>query len=256
MITSSNVLTNKEKKIIKNAIVNKAHSYCKWPQCIISGDKVTEEQALDIIKRTDDFYVYPIGNNRVFIKMAMEALKIPQETPIKDTDTAEEINKKFETDINNKEKYFKKNKIIAQSISYLKNSYISSCFIAGYCGWVHTDGTIGYSFNIGKWPTAKEIVDDLFLFGENFPYLKMFVTIMDNENDYATKSLDTYILDHGQVHLLEEPIPIEELDLTIGQEYAGENELDMDFVTRILSNASENKFSIEELKSWNMVEID
>ena len=249
-------MTSIDKENIKKTIVDKAHEYCKWPQCIISGDKVTEEQALDIIKRTDDFYVYPIGNNRVFIKMAIEALKIPQETPIKNTDTAEEIRKKFETDTKNKEEYFKKNKIITQDISYIKNSYISSSFIFGYCGWVHIDGTIGYSFNIGKWPTAEEIVNDLFLLGENFPYLKMFVTIMDNENGYATKSLDTYVLDHGQVYLLEKPIPIKELDLTIGQEYAGENELDIDIVTRILSNASENKFSIEELKSWNMVGID
>ena len=35
----------------------------KWPQCIITGERVTLEQADEIIRRTDTFLTFGFGGN-------------------------------------------------------------------------------------------------------------------------------------------------------------------------------------------------
>lgn len=49
----------------------------KWTQCVINGKKITEKQALEIIRRTDTFFFGCEGNNNIFNKKVKEICKRP-----------------------------------------------------------------------------------------------------------------------------------------------------------------------------------
>lgn len=49
----------------------------KWTQCVINGDKITEEQALEIIRRTDSFFFGFDGNNKKFNEIAERICRRP-----------------------------------------------------------------------------------------------------------------------------------------------------------------------------------
>ena len=49
----------------------------KWPKMVVTGKKLTVEQALEIIRRTDSFFSYQSGNNHAFIKDAQIVLGMP-----------------------------------------------------------------------------------------------------------------------------------------------------------------------------------
>lgn len=50
----------------------------KWPQCVIFGNPVTKEQALEIIRRTDNFFNGYFGNNHEFDNSAAQICRLPQ----------------------------------------------------------------------------------------------------------------------------------------------------------------------------------
>lgn len=226
----------------------------KWPLCIVKGLPITPDLALDIIKRTDIFFRYPSGNNKEFISQAEKILKVPQEN-IKSSDPPEIRLQKFTEYLKAKKKYCEINKIITPFLTHFTNNYISSSYIEGYYGWVHLDGTIGNSINIGKWPTAQEIFKDLTILASTFPYLEVTFTIVDREVS-PIKSTDTFYISHGIVGMYKEPIPIDQLNLEEGQEYWGANELDIfNNIENLSQNKYENKFTLKELESWKMIPI-
>src|SRR5689334_7897912 len=59
-------------------------------------------------------------------------------------------------------------------LSYLRNSRIVSCYVNGPHGWCNWDGTIfTNTYNIGKWPNCKEVLEDWQNIAEHFPFLKL-----------------------------------------------------------------------------------
>ena len=61
----------------------------KWPQCLIKGTKIAEEQALEIIRRTDSFLCNQpyVRDKDVFGKWVVDTLQIPCEYSSDDYDT-------------------------------------------------------------------------------------------------------------------------------------------------------------------------
>lgn len=178
-------------KIVRQAISNKkafAIELPKWPQCIINGDKITEEQALEIIRRTDFFFTEgDSGNNYRFNRDVREICKIPS-------------------------KLFKKKWKCLDTFYYLVNDWIScNTGGVGYHGWCHPDGTIGYC-NHGyiKYPEVHNFYDELKSLGKHFPFLHLYCTIMNADEGFATESIITLELKNGDVTCLE-PIPLERL---------------------------------------------
>jgi hypothetical protein len=203
----------------------------KWPQCIIHGKKITEEQALEIIRRTDTFFESYLcgGNNKSFNEKARKICKIPQMS--KDFETYHEW-------VNRDKKWTEKWKKI--SLNFLSNSWVSSAFIYGPHGWCHPDGTIEYHFNIGKWPEVEEIYDDLIILSEHFPFLEMDVTIMSKE------------------WVEEENIPIITLRLKDGEITFIDDFLDVDLsfstsndkIVVFKGPKAENYFSLNQIQKW------
>lgn len=172
----------------------------KWPQCVINGEKITEQQALEIIRRTDNFFFGYGGNNTQFNKRVEEICKRPDYN-----DFGKDWNKYQEARENFEEKW----RLI--ETNYINNDWISCCWIGGYHGWCHPDGTIAFCNNIGKWPDVEEVYEDLCILGENFPFLNLTCTLMNGEEDYCDTSLVTMKLADGKVEFID-TIPFKELE--------------------------------------------
>lgn len=200
----------------------------KWPQCIINGESISEEKALEIIRRTDIFFLGYGGNNRLFNEEANRICRIPQ------------------IDKCNFDLYDKERKEFEQSwnflyLNYLRNDWISSSFIGGPHGWCNPDGELAFCNNIGKWPDVEDVYNDLTILGREFPFLNLTCSLMDGEEcEEDTKTLVSMQLKEGKVEILN-PIPKDKLE---------ENGISgfPDFEDFL--NKSENYFSLQQLALW------
>lgn len=178
----------------------------KWPQCVINGEKITEEQALEIIRRTDRFFGrLGGGNNHEFDE---KARKICRKPDIEDFKDGNEFNEAWAKYIEAREEFVSKWQLI--DTEYIHNSWISCPWIGGYHGWCHPDGTIAFCNNIGKWPEVEDVYKDLCILGEHFPFLNLTCTLMNGEEDFATESLVTMKLENGEVSFID-TIPFKDL---------------------------------------------
>lgn len=205
----------------------------KWPQCVIWGDVVTEEQALEIIRRTDTFFDGYNGNNREFNEKAYDICKCPQ---MKNYD-----NQNSENRIDGISKYFSdcddfKKRWGYIETSYIHNDWISCCWVGGPHGWCHPDGTIGFQNNIGKWPDVEDVYNDLEILAKEFPFLHMYCTLMDGEESEAQNSLISFEIENGKVDIIE-TIPKERL------EYKG---VPFSFI----GLGNENYFNLSQIQKW------
>jgi|688.fasta_scaffold00172_182 hypothetical protein len=158
----------------------------KWPQLLVVGKSITQEQAKDIIFRTDSFftdtYCYAGGNDQSFNKWYRETANIS-------------------TDDWNLSDYLRE-KIKFLSLRYLSNNYGSCSFIFGPNGWCNPSGNIYYSHNIGKWPEVSEVYDDWVQIAEAFPFLQIEATLFDGEEcESYTSPICTFIIENGTVTL-------------------------------------------------------
>lgn len=70
----------------------------------------------------------------------------------------------------------------ALKTNYVSNDWISSSYLFGPHGWCHPDGNIGFSDNIGKYPSAEEILDDWQRLADAFPELDLVAVLMSGES--------------------------------------------------------------------------
>lgn len=175
----------------------------KWPAILITGEKVTEEQAIDIIIRTDEAVTNPsmftFGNNHNFGKQWAESIGVDYEY---DDSKFERINFVY--------------------FEYLQNRLLGSCWVGGSSSWIWEDGSIFKFSNIGKWPSAEKVLDELKRIAQAFPYLKLKVTLFDEEvmpdfyvggqkivdADYEAvldKALCSFTVENGDVTYHDEP---------------------------------------------------
>lgn len=180
----------------------------KWPAILITGEKVTEEQAIDIIIRTDEAVVnpsvYTFGNNHDFGKHWAESIGLDYDS----------------NDYKLKDSMLKRINFVY--LEYLQNRLLGSCWVGGSSSWIWEDGSIFKFSNIGKWPSTEEVVDELKRIVQAFPYLKLKVTLFDEEVqsdfyfngqkladvDYEAvldKALCSFTVENGDVTYHDEP---------------------------------------------------
>lgn len=175
----------------------------KWPQCVITGKKISIEQAKEILAKTDSMFVYGNdGNNREYNKAIYNLIGKPD--LFGDDVTPDSWDKD--------EEFVKKNELL--ELDYLDNSQISSCYVYGTNGWCHPNGTIFFNKNIGKWPSWEEIHEDCKKIAHRFPFLDMKVylfnqewsTKVDNNEyyDYPRKCVGGFSIKNGRCRLLRE----------------------------------------------------
>ena len=178
----------------------------KWPAMLITGEKVTEEQAMDIIIRTDEAVanpnMYTFGNNQDFGKQWAKLIDVRY-------DYDESV-------------YSRSECINFVSLEYLYNNLLGSCWIGGSHSWIWEDGSIFRFSNIGKWPSTKKVFDELKRIAQAFPYLKLKVTLFDKEvmfdfyingqkiadaayEDVLDKALCSFTVENGKVTYHNEP---------------------------------------------------
>jgi hypothetical protein len=153
----------------------------KWPQLLISGAQVTEEQAMEVIRRNDRFFesVYGGGNNREFEVRIREVVAMPGEPEDKwDLDHEErmQIMDKVWADFEDWSEAWRPLKT-----SYIHTDWLASAYVGGPNGWMHPDGTISHTKNVGKWPGVGEVRNDLKMIAKAFPFIEMDAMLMSGE---------------------------------------------------------------------------
>ena len=196
----------------------------KWPQMVVWGESITAEQAYDIIMRTDsflcDFSEYGGGNNREWNKWAKQTLGIAA--------VMDMLERLYENPADRHQKQWQLDdrfKALAGivSTSYVTNDWASSAFIFGPHGWCHPDGTIGFSDNVGKWPSVQDVLEDWHHIAVAFPYLNLTATLMSGEScEEDTVPLVSIRVNNGQAMLSDPVLPEEPVEQrNIANSFAG-----------------------------------
>lgn len=139
----------------------------KWPRLIVVGQPVTEEQANEILVRTDDWYL--TGNDRHWTRLVAGVAGIELDehgwtrfAPVRE---------------------FRRS-VGVLDLQYLGNDQIISSWIGGPHGWCDWNGAIGCAnYNIGKHPSAAEVLDDWRTIATAFPYLDLTSQLVAEEGE-------------------------------------------------------------------------
>lgn len=177
----------------------------KWPAAYVTGRRVTEEQAKEIIFRTDTtltaFSKYGFGNCHEFGKHLMETFGwlqfiTAEEKQWFNRDAAgnldevataqakaemERLIHPFENFWDFRQAWCDEMQVL--SPEYVYNSWAASAYIYGPTGWCRPDGVIHFEgHNYGKWPDVSDIVADWELLAQAFPYLDIQCTLFNGES--------------------------------------------------------------------------
>lgn len=210
----------------------------KWPMCQVIGDKITTEQALDIIGKTDLFITQNCsGNNHEFNKQAHKILGIVGDDEIDWNDDAAVRNYcKAEHERRNSKGF-----VVTE---YITNDWISCSYTGGPHGWCHPDGTIYYSDNIGKYPDTVDVLKEWKKIAKAFPFLEIYCTLMNGEYcEENIKPLITYHVSKGKVTVLDKPKELITLNTSIVSETLEKFNRGLD-----IGVSRENYFTLEKIK--------
>ena len=213
----------------------------KWPLMYVTGIPITKEQAKEIIKRTDNFLDgFPSGNNDPLIDAFSLELGIPRLDDFSNYDEYSIARDEF------------KKKINFIDLNYVDNNWFSSAFIEGAYGWCHPNGKIGYSYNIGKWPTLKEVYEDWRTIAKEFPFLDVGITLYNGEDcDEKIKPLVSMKIKNGKIVIFDPEIT----DVHKGHEFEECTDYTIDEVSfnyngEEIKYTEENKIPFEFIKEW------
>lgn len=218
----------------------------KWPQCRIWGKRISEDQALEIIRRTDTFFSEgQAGNNHRFNRAAS---KITKRVLWFDHDNGYE----YRDDKDAKEK---KKKFAEQwkpvSTDYIQNSWVSCPWVGGPHGWCHPDGTIGYCNNIGKYPEPEYIYNDLVKIAKEFQFVEFFCCVMNDEE--CSENLETrlsFLVKDGKVKILD-PIPVEQtIEVGVGFNVNTLTFRMFQMEESDYGGCGENYFTLNQIEKW------
>jgi len=161
----------------------------KWPGLLVKGEKITEEQAAEVILRTTgwiscndhDFAnsvncliygVHDDGNPAYYDKvneLIREKIGVEKGTP-------EAWGKVWEY------RERRQDEIGRLELFYLGNYQICSSWIGGPHGWCNWDGTISTrNYNIGKWPDVGMVYEEWVLIAKSFPFLDLRCQLLNHE---------------------------------------------------------------------------
>lgn len=158
----------------------------KWPQMLLFGKPVTQEQASEIIRRTDGFLREGYGgNNHAYNEHVLNMLGLD----IVNWRNEEKIKEEYKLQGNEfsqlryglftewQEKEFK-----TVYTDYVYNRWIATAYIGGPTGWCNPNGELRFSENIGKWPSVEDVYRDFLTLAKAFPFIEMSTLLMSGES--------------------------------------------------------------------------
>ena len=170
----------------------------KWPQMRVLGKKITEEQAFEIIRRTDTFmyhgYKYSSNDHQGDLEMAkMLGMTLREDDggEFEDSQYYEEFRKWVEEwgSIQNE---------------YVTNNWLSSAFIGGPHGWCNPNGNIYYEDNIGKWPEIEYVLKEWEKIAEAFPFLNLDAVLYNGESgEIGNIPIIRFHIENGKVEVFD-----------------------------------------------------
>lgn len=155
----------------------------KWPAMTVQGESVTREQAAEILIRTNGWWL--TCNDKPWNRTVYGALGVPM--------------------VDDYQYDFEAIRRISDALgfidlSYLYNSQIMSAWIGGPHGWCDWGGRIETrNYNIGKWPSAFEVLCEWQTIAEAFPFLNLRCQLWSGEtSEEATIPLVEYRVADGK----------------------------------------------------------
>lgn len=139
----------------------------KWPRLIVVGEPVTEAQADEILIRTCVLYFLHSNDHDWDHIVARIVFKNERAA---------------ETDFPFQQVRDRVEELGVLNLEYLETYRISSSWIGGPRGWCDWDGRIGSAYNIGKYPTVKEVGREWSEIAAAFPYLDLTAQLI-SESD-------------------------------------------------------------------------
>jgi hypothetical protein len=172
----------------------------KWPQMIVTGSRLSEDLALEVIRRTDSWFVTGDGcNDRDGDRRFAKRFRMPHFQ-----DFAKSHPKDFDWRAHWDHCDRWRKAWGAVETEYIHNSWFASSFIYGPHGWCHPDGEISYVDNVGKWPSVGDILTDWQTLATAFPFLTLTATLMSGESCEAdTSAIVSIVVAEGHAHLAE-----------------------------------------------------
>lgn len=153
----------------------------KWPALLVVGDKVTQEQAWEIIIRTTKFghmstNDHSFRNKIIKFVFGVESTKdgynMLSDYFGGDWNKAQEAEDALNKRINS----------IAGELEYLENEQIASSWIGGAHGWCDWHGNIfTNNYNIGKWPSCGTVYNEWKVIAKAFPFLNLRSQLLSGE---------------------------------------------------------------------------
>jgi hypothetical protein len=164
----------------------------KWPGCDVDGDRVTVEQAREILVRTSGYHFFT--NDREFEQQVSEvfysAISHPEwgekwweKGDIDYNLSGKERMEQFNAFHSRRDQY--REELGMLDIEYLDNQRVCSSYIGGPNGWCDWTGEIFQrGKNIGKWPSAIEVFNEWKAIAREFPFLNLTCKLLSHEAGY------------------------------------------------------------------------
>lgn len=170
----------------------------KWPALAVVGKKLTDEQAAEVLIRTDGYvpnFKYA-GNDKHHAKR-LNALFGFYGAPGMDATVEERRAYWDKTDD-------LRNRLRVVRLEYLANHQIVSSWVGGPHGWVNWNGDVFCNtFNIGKWPDIQTVAEEWGRIAEAFPYLDLRSQLFDGETSEDGNPVVEFVVSEGVVVVTE-----------------------------------------------------
>ena len=141
----------------------------KWPALHVVGQRVTAEQAGEILIRTA--YWPPYSNDKRWVRQILDCADIKYKV---------QEHGYIDVDWNFLDAFREEYKVL--NLEYLVNSQITSAYVGGPHGWCNWQGDIGCNdYNIGKWPSVQSVHEEWTRIAEAWPFLDLQCRLYDRE---------------------------------------------------------------------------
>jgi hypothetical protein len=158
----------------------------KWPRLLVVGENVTEQQADEILIRTNE-WGWLHGNDRAWsaaVEHVAGTYGRPGEVDKAPGEDHDAWVVRWRAQMDQMRAW--EERIGVLQLSYLSNEQVMSSWIGGPHGWCNWAGEIGCStYNLGKWPSEEAVTEDWTAIAAAFPFLDLTAQCVENEGDGA-----------------------------------------------------------------------
>ncbi len=152
----------------------------KWPGLLVVGDKVTREQAMEILIRTDDLQ-FSCNDTQFVRQLSKVVYGIDTGSSWCVADAMQKQGMSWQ-DAWNKINEIQSEFRILEDLYYLQNRQIVSAWVGGPHGWCDWEGNIYTAqYNIGKWPDVRDVYNEWCIIASTFPFLKLTAQLLNCE---------------------------------------------------------------------------